>query len=239
MPGVDYYYLVNKEYGLKKYKLISFDMFQTLVDVNTQKDAVMRRLFGNEYSSDKADKLWKDFNTLIFSYFHNICEGDEGFRTVARIFEQCYTELFPKHGIKLEPKEGAYILSSAHADSLLYDDVKEFVERIQDRYMTCVISDTDTVMIEKILDQFSFDFVFTSEEYQSYKSDGSSRLFNAAFSMSGIEPHEMLHIGDGLSDIAGSKMAGADAAWINRGGKEWRHAIKPDYIVSSLLEIPI
>ena len=214
-------------------------MFRTLVDVNTQKDAVMHRLFGNEYSPNKADKLWKDFNNLIFSYFHKMSEGNEVFMTVTSVFERCYSELFPKHGIQLKPKEGAFVLASAHADSLLYDDSKAFVERIKNKYMTCVISDTDSVMIEKLLYQFSFDYVFTSEQYQSYKSDSSSRLFNAAFSTSGIQPHEMLHIGDGLYDIAGLKLAGADAAWINRNGKEWKHDIKPDYIVSSLFELPI
>ena len=224
---------------MKRYKLISFDMFQTLVDVDTQKDAVMHRLFGNEYSRTKADKLWKDFNNLIFSYFHKMSEGNEEFMTVTSVFEQVYTELFPKHGIKLKPKEGAYILALAHADSLLYDDSKAFVERVQNKYMTCVISDTDSVMIDKILDQFHFDYVFMSEEYQSYKSDSSRKLFKVAFSKSGIQPHEMLHIGDGLSDIAGSKLAGADAAWINRNGKKWLHDIKPDYIVTSLLELPI
>ena len=57
----------------------------------------MHRLFGNEYSQNKADKLWKDFNSLIFSYFHKMNEGNQEFMTVTSVFEQCYAELFPKH----------------------------------------------------------------------------------------------------------------------------------------------
>lgn len=214
-------------------------MFQTLVDVGTQRDTIMQRIFGSKYSQDKAEKLWHDANKFVFSYFHKMCEENEKFETVTSVFERCYTKLFPKYGVNLDPGEGAYILASAHADSLLYHDSQTFLDRIKNKYKTCVISDTDSIMIDKLLDQFSFDHVFKSEEFQAYKSECTGKLFNVAISTFGIQPHEMLHIGDGLSDIAGAKKAGADAAWINRNGKEWAHDIKPDYIVSSLHELPI
>lgn len=224
---------------MKKYKLISFDIFQTLVDVNTQKEKVMRTIFKYDYSLEKADKFWKDVNEFVFSYFHRIDEGKKKFVTVTSIFEQCYSQLFTKYGVQLDPKVGAHILASAHADSLFYDDSIPFLNRVQNSYITCVISDTDFIMIDKILNRVKFDYVFTSEEYQSYKSDSSGKLFNAAFTTCDIQPYEMLHIGDGYSDVAGAKQAGADAVWINRHGKEWGHEIKPDYTVSSLLDLPI
>ncbi|MDX2440180.1 MAG: hypothetical protein QNK40_06465 [Desulfobacterales bacterium] len=52
---------------MKKYKLNSFDMFQTLVDIDTQTNAIMRNIFGQEYSPDKAEKLWQDANRFVFS----------------------------------------------------------------------------------------------------------------------------------------------------------------------------
>ncbi|MDX2440181.1 MAG: hypothetical protein QNK40_06470 [Desulfobacterales bacterium] len=81
-------------------------------------------------------------------YFHKMCEVEEKFETVTSVFEQCYTDLFPKHGINIDPKDGVFILASAHADSLLYDDSQPFLDQIQKKYKTCVISDTDSVMID-------------------------------------------------------------------------------------------
>jgi putative hydrolase of the HAD superfamily len=221
----------------KKYKLISFDMFQTLVDVNTQKDMVMQAVFGEEYSAEKGDLLWNDANRFVFSYFHRPQNEAQDFATVLSVFEQCYTELFPRYHVKLDPGTGARIVAVAHNKSLFYGDSLPFLEKVQQKYRTCLISDADLLMVEEILSKVRFDQVFLSEKYKAYKFDRLGTLFRAAFREFEIQPHEMLHIGDGYSDVLGAKGAGADAAWINRRGVEWKHEVEPDYTVSSLLEL--
>jgi putative hydrolase of the HAD superfamily len=222
---------------LKKYKLISFDMFQTLVDVNTQKDAVMKSVLGDNYSLEKGELFWNDANRFVFSYFHNLHNGTENFVEVLRIFEQCYVELFPKYNVKLDPCLGARILAKAHGKSLFYEDSLLFLEKVQQQYNTCLISDADFIMVEEILSKIKFDQTYLSEKYKVYKSDPLGTLFKAAMAEFKVKPCEMLHIGDGYSDIGGAKRAGADAAWINRTGREWNYEIRPDYIVTSLLEL--
>lgn len=222
---------------MEKYKLISFDMFQTLVDVNSQKEAVMKAVFGEEYSAEKGDLLWKDANRFVFFYFHLPQDEVQDFTTVLSVFEQCYTELFPKYNVKLDPCIGARILAQAHGRSLFYSDSLPFLETMQQKYRTCVISDADLLMVEEILARVKFDQVFISEKYQAYKFDRLGTLFRAAFQEFNIQPHEMLHIGDGYSDVLGAKRAGADAAWVNRHRLEWEHEIKPDYMVTSLSEL--
>lgn len=220
-----------------RYKLISFDMFQTLVDVNTQKDAVMKAVLGDGYSAEKGDALWNDANRFVFSYFHRLPDPPEHFVEVLKIFEQCYAELFPRYDVKIDPVAGARVLAKAHGKSLFYRDSLPFLETVRQNHHTCLISDADLIMIEGILERVKFDQIFISEKYRTYKFDDAGLLFRAAFEEFKIEPHEMLHIGDGYSDVTGAKKAGADAAWINRWGLEWNHEIRPDYIITSLLEL--
>jgi FMN phosphatase YigB (HAD superfamily) len=92
-------------------------------------------------------------------------------------------------------------------------------------------------MVEEILSRVKFDQFYISEKYKACKFDNSGTLFKAALDEFKISPHEMLHIGDGYSDVVGAKQAGADAAWINRRGWDWNHEIRPGYIVTSLLEL--
>ena len=222
---------------MEKYKVISFDMFQTLVDLNTQKAVVMQAVLGDDYSAEKGDLLWNDANRSVFFYFHAQHSDAENFATVMNIFEQCYAELFPKYNVKMDPAAGARILAKAHGQSLFYPDSLLFLEKVRQKHRTCVITDADFLMVKEVLSKVKFDRVFVSEKYKAYKSDRRGTLFKAAFDEFKIQPHEMLHIGDGYSDVVGAKQAGADAAWINRGMFEWKHEIKPDYVVTSLLEL--
>jgi putative hydrolase of the HAD superfamily len=222
---------------LNKYKLISFDMFQTLVDVNTQKDAVMKTVLGDDYSVEKGELLWNDANRFVFSYFQRPNNSREGFVEVLRVFEQCYAELSPKYNVKIDPRAAARILARAHGKSLFYPDSLPFLEKVQPEHQTCLISDADFIMIEEILNKVKFDQIYISERYRAYKFDHSGALFRAALANFKIKPHEMLHIGDGYSDVVGAKQIGADTAWINRWGVKWKQKVKPDYIVTSLLEL--
>ena len=111
---------------VKKYKLISFDMFQTLVDVNTQKDTVLKTVLGDDYSVEKGELLWNDANRFVFSYFHKLHTSTESFVEVLRIFEQGYAELFSKYHVNFDPMIGAGILARAHGKSLFYEDSLSF-----------------------------------------------------------------------------------------------------------------
>jgi putative hydrolase of the HAD superfamily len=137
----------------------------------------------------------------------------------------------------MDPVAGALVLAKAHGKSLFYGDSLPFFEKVQRNFRTCLISDADLIMVDEILSKVKFDQIFISEKYKAYKFDDAGLLFRAAFAAFAIEPPEMLHVGDGYSDILGAKKAGADAAWINRRGLEWNHEIRPDYTVTSLLEL--
>ena len=138
-----------------KYKLVSFDMFQTLVDVESQKHEVMKAVFGESYTKDIADQLWEDANNYVYAYFHRFNIDKEDFKTILEVFTDCYSELFPKYGVKLDSHIGATILARKHNSALLYPETKSTFEKIKGKCRTCLISDSDEIMISDLLQKFN------------------------------------------------------------------------------------
>jgi len=64
------------------------------------------------------------------------------------------------------------------------------------------------------------------------------RIFHAAAGAAGVQPHEVLHVGDDvLLDVLGARDSGMQAAWLNRAQALWPHAETPDLELASLSEL--
>jgi putative hydrolase of the HAD superfamily len=57
--------------------------------------------------------------------------------------------------------------------------------------------------------------------------------------MAGVEPHQVLHIGDDpLADVVGARRAGLQAVWLNRDAREWPKEFgAPPRTITSLADI--
>ncbi|MCC4115136.1 HAD-IA family hydrolase [Aromatoleum toluclasticum] len=61
------------------------------------------------------------------------------------------------------------------------------------------------------------------------------RIFQVAAEAVGVQPHEVLHVGDDMVlDVLGARNAGMQAAWVNRGQAAWPHVEKPHLEVADL-----
>ncbi|PIT74900.1 HAD family hydrolase [Limnohabitans sp. G3-2] len=62
------------------------------------------------------------------------------------------------------------------------------------------------------------------------------RIFEAAAAAAGVQPHQVLHIGDDAhADCVGALAAGMQVAWLNREGHEWTHGdVRPHVVVPDL-----
>lgn len=219
----------------RKIKLVCVDMFQTLVDVNNRKLIAGERMLKALYTEHLAAQCWDEASSLVMQYFgsHQIIEGD--FRQVKHGFIECYKSLWQARAYDIDPVESAHILASEHAAAPMFEDVQDFMKGIGEKYPICLVSDADEDMILPLLSQFNFDHIFVSETNQCYKVN--SKLFHKLIEHYQLEPQEILHIGDGYSDVAGAKNSGIVSCWLNRGKREWSHELKPDYIVQDLREV--
>lgn len=220
-----------------KYKVISFDMFQTLVDVNARKHDVWKEILKEKYTFETAERLWND--TLEYHYEHtrDIKAGKKTFKPMGETFRETYEKLFPENNISMDAGAAVSILFQEHGNSCVYQDARDFFDQISEEYRIWISSDTDLIMIQPLLTKFKHERAFLSEEIGAYKDDNEGRFFKYVLESTGVSPCEVLHIGDGLADILGAKKVGIATCWINRDKQLWQEEVTPDYTITSLLEL--
>lgn len=76
----------------------------------------------------------------------------------------------------------------------------------------------------------------SAQEFGVAKPD--PRIFHAAASAMGVEPHEVLHVGDDATlDALAAITAGMQAVWLNPAQQAWPHDTPPHATVASLTEL--
>ena len=80
--------------------------------------------------------------------------------------------------------------------------------------------------------------ILISEAVRAYKPDRV--VFERALERFGVEPHEVLHVGDSdVDDVKGAKSTGLLVAWLNRDGRPRRPGVPPpDFEIRDLTELP-
>ena len=81
-------------------------------------------------------------------------------------------------------------------------------------------------------------FILISETVRAYKPH--PLVFQRALEQLGVQPHEVLHVGDSdVDDVKGAKAAGLQVAWVNRDGRPRRSDVpRPEFEISDLTELP-
>lgn len=222
---------------MNHYKVISIDMFQTLVDINTRIDFIWRKILGDAYKKEIAEEYAGYLNEIVYRRFHEDVNQLSNFQTLKLIFERYFTEVFQEKKIDFNPLEASRIFASEHNFALPYNDTESFFEFTANAIPICLVSDTDYDMIVDHVQNFKFDKIVISEHVQSYKNSVDGRIFKEVIKYFNVEPHEILHIGDSSSDIIGANRVGIKTCWLNRHGSDWKHEIKPNYEVESLIEL--
>lgn len=82
-----------------------------------------------------------------------------------------------------------------------------------------------------------FSFAFSAEDVGAPKPDAA--LFNAALSHTGVEPHEMVYVGDDpLLDVDPANRLGLRTIWVNRNDKKPPGETRADAVVDHVRKIP-
>lgn len=118
----------------------------------------------------------------------------------------------------------------------LFDDAARFLSDVT--VPVVVVSNIDRADIDAAIEahRLVFDDVIASEDVRSYKPRPESYL--AGLASLGMDPHEVLHIGDSTtSDVAGAAALGIPVAWVNRKGRASPTDPRPDHEVADLSEL--
>lgn len=99
----------------------------------------------------------------------------------------------------------------------LFEDAAPALERLSRRFAVVSLSNGNAD-VHRIGIGHHFKAVVTARDVGVKKPD--PRIFQHAVDLLGLQPHEVLHVGDDFElDVVGAWRAGQPSAWINRGGQ--------------------
>ncbi|WP_238649624.1 HAD family hydrolase [Paenibacillus piscarius] len=220
---------------MQSFKIISLDMFQTLVNIQGRRAEVWKPLLKQEFSEARSLELGSQ---LLKGYYTAASAAREAgtFISSREIYYIGFQSILQKYGLDYDSTQAVENLFAQHRLSEMYADTLAFLERICEEYQVCIVSDTDELMLPDFYKNYPIT-LFTSEAYQSYKNDSRNRMFTEVIAHYGVEPGQILHIGDSAADVLGAARAGIRSCWLNREGHHWDHEIKPDYTAETLDEV--
>jgi 2-haloalkanoic acid dehalogenase type II len=217
-------------------KVISFDIFQTLVDVNQRIPQILQGILGEAYTDEQgmcgAQSILEHYSA---SMQKAISAGK--FYTMQEVYLDCVNQALLSTGFPLKAETVVENLLYQHSRAPLYEDVLECMEQLHNKFRIVLSSDSNHIMVDGLLKNFIYDDLFILDDLKSYKESISGDFFRQVVERTGVQPGEILHVGDSRSDVLGAHRIGAVSCWLNREHRSWRHEIRPDYEIHSLLEL--
>jgi 2-haloacid dehalogenase len=216
-------------------KLMSFDVFGTLVDVRAGShgtfDSILRDAGG---SGVDAKAFWEHWET------RNIAHYWEPYRRYREICEISLGETFAHFGLHGDPGLIARYFES-FPRLTLYPDVAPTLDRLARMCPLAVVSNIDDDLFAMTPLGRSFDLVCTAERARGYKPDGTlfRYLLAEAARRFGAGREDILHSGQSqFTDMVGAKPLGLTVAWINRRSVVLDASVpRPDYVFPDLASL--
>lgn len=217
------------------FKVISIDLFGTVVDVRQSLKPIWRTFLSSNYSDKVVELYWERANEILREKLLNISESKTNFKNVRQISEESLADFFSEIHVDFDAKLGAEMWMRGHGLQNIYPDARFFLDAVKSKYPLCLSSECDLEMITNLSELYDFDNVFSSEKLRCYKHN--PQFWSHVITKYAFPPDNILHIGDASSDIVGPAKQGILTCWINRHGRKWESSIKPDFEVTSLSDI--
>lgn len=214
-------------------RVIIFDAFGTLFRVTSGGSAktIMKKISDCGMAVDEEAFLeeWK-------SYYKKHTLGDCEFMTERAIFIARIQMFYDRYHVNRNAENDADSLLAEAFQREVYPEVTNVLRELMKNYLVFIGSNTDNDVLESVMqnNRITVHKVYTSENLKCYKPD--SRFFTQILHDNGLSPHEVLFVGDSITDdILGPKEIGIKTVWIDRNGVGGN--IGQDYTISDLREL--
>ncbi len=97
---------------IQNIKIISLDLFQTLISVNESIDYVWKEFLQEKYTDEFTRKYWDRGNEIVLENMRQAALNEAKFVNVRSIFENSYTQIFSEIHLDYNPKTGGRYLDS-------------------------------------------------------------------------------------------------------------------------------
>jgi len=165
-----------------------------------------------EDPSDVDSFWWKDFQTMFMD------SHGETFETQRALEEKSLEHTLKKFSSNANAKELSEMMFAHWVKPPIFEDAHAFFE--SSPLPIYVVSNIDRADALEAIEYHGLHpaGVFTSEDARSYKP--RKELFELALRETGLNPEEVIHIGDSMSsDVKGAGALGIKTLWLNRFGK--------------------
>jgi 2-haloacid dehalogenase len=190
-------------------KLMSFDVFGTLISVRDSSYGAFERILSEARASHLDVKaFWEHWE------HRNIAHYWDAYRSYREICELSLAETFAHFEVAGDSRLiDRYFEAFPHF--FLYDDVARTLHQLSRHYRLAVVSNIDDDLLALTPLKRNFDLVCTAQRARGYKPDGT--LFRYLIENAGVAKDEILHSGQSqFTDLVGGKPLGLTIAWINR-----------------------
>lgn len=190
-------------------RLISFDVYGTLVDVRSGSRDVFASILG-EAGGGHVNPLefWESWEAA------NVRRYAGPYRPYRAICRDSLAETFVRFGMRGDPDLiDRYF--AAFPKFQRFPDVDEVLDGLAATFDLAVVSNIDDELLAATDLGREFDVVCTAERARGYKPDG--RLFRHLLDRAHLLAPDVLHCGQSQgTDLVGAKPLGIRVAWINR-----------------------
>jgi 2-haloalkanoic acid dehalogenase type II len=214
-----------------RYKAVTFDAYGTLLR-NEDLMLIPRRIVadhGLPVRPEDVFRLWIDL-------YHEATQSSP-FQTLRAIQGHVFARLLRQFDVDADVAPYVALYFQVTTTVELYPETLEVLHALA-HLPIGIVSNADREHLAAWPFELPVRFVLISETVRSYKPD--PRVFQRALEQFGLQPHEVLHVGDSeVDDVKGAKTAGLKVAWINRDGRSRRPDVpEPDFELPDLTDLP-
>ena len=217
--------------------VLSFDLDDTLWPVSPVIAAAERTLLAWLRARYPRTVSGHDLDSLAALRAHVARQFPERGHDLTFLRQRALKDLFGAAGhAESLADEALEVFFSARNRVEFYADVRPSLTRLRASYRLFALSNGNADLTRCGIGEFFAGHV-TAISAGAAKPD--RRIFARLADLAGVEPAQILHIGDDpLADVVGAMQAGMQAAWLNRDGRGWPASLAPPArTIESLAEI--
>ncbi len=229
------------------YKNYIFDLYGTLIDINTDEwcDEIWQKmsvLYGYKGAHYTFDELHREYDRLVEAEKKAVKKKHPEYSVIDIKIEKVFKKLFTQKGVKATKAQILFIAETFRCFSTkyikLYDGVIDLLDTLKENGKNIyLLSNAQRSFTENELNMLGltkyFDGICISSDEECSKPDGN--YYKILFDRYGLKKSESIMIGnDYLSDIGGAADFGIDSLYIHQSiSPEIKGKLRSTYTVMS------
>jgi 2-haloacid dehalogenase len=237
LPSSHFFRMMN--YRMKRYKGFLFDADNTLFDYDRAEVEALTETLGDAFPGIPLEKTLAAYREINAGFWRRFEQGAIRLEDLKAGRFQALLDSLGRNG-------DAQAISSRYLEGLsrrayFLPHAREVIEELSRAFALAIVTNGIGMVqrgrIARSGIGHRFQALIISEELGIAKPD--PRFFQAAVEAVGLQPDELLCVGDNpASDIEGARAAGIDSCWYSPQGRPWPGPWQPPtLVISDLREI--